>query len=292
MSEAPGAQRSQQRWGLLASAIRSKHSKSEEGSKRSFTSYNILKVEPLDSEESEASGSSSWRLVSYKGASLAVRYLSPRLDLAQLVGFNNTGNVCVWPSEESLAVFCLSNKHLFQGSRVLELGGGMTCLAGCLLAVSDFSPHPAPREIHLTDGNPTSVSNLQLIVNRIKADAEKKPSICDDIEAFEYRWDVQAAHAELYDVIICADCLFFKETTASLAQSIYKMLNDNGKALIVAPNREGTFGYFKNLAMEYFTVEEVHQYSSEIVKAHESFINEPGYDPDIHFPKLLILRKK
>ena len=166
----------------------------------------------------------------------------------------------------------------------------MTCLAGCLLAVSDFSPQPRPSQIHLTDGNSASVANLELIVRRMK---EKTPSLCDDIKAFEYRWDIiDEAQEESYDVIISADCLFFKETSASLAQSIYRMLRPNGTALVVAPNREGTFGYFKTLALEYFNVEEVEQYSTEVVKAHESFIEEPGYDPDIHLPKLLILTKK
>ena len=182
---------------------------------------------------------------------------------------------------------------MLQGAKVLEVGGGMTCLAGCLLAVSDFSPHPRPSQIHLTDGNSASVANLELIVSRMKVAVEKNPSICDDIKAFEYRWDViDEAQEESYDVIISADCLFFKETSASLAQSIYRMLRPNGTALVVAPNREGTFGYFKTLALEYFNVEEVEQYSTEVVKAHESFIEEPGYDPDIHLPKLLILTKK
>ena len=182
---------------------------------------------------------------------------------------------------------------VFQGAKVLEVGGGMTCLAGCLLAVSEFSPHPGPSQIHLTDGNSASVANLELIVHRMKVRTEKTPSLCDDIKAFEYRWDItDEAQDETYDVIISADCLFFKETSASLAQSIYRMLRPNGTALIVAPNREGTFGYFKALALEYFNVEEVEHYSSEVVKAHESFIDEPGYDPDIHFPKLLILTKK
>jgi len=288
MTQKPAAQR----WSLLASAIKSKHSRSVQGSKRSFQSYNILRVEPLEGIEEEEDESCSWRLVSFKGASLAVRYLSTRLELTQLVGFNNTGNVCVWPSEESLAVYCLNNKHLFQGSRVLELGGGMTCLAGALLAVSDFSPHQSPRVIHLTDGNSASVANLEHIVDRIKAGAGDKKSNCDELKAFEYRWDVRGSHEEQYDVIICADCLFFKETSASLAQSIYRMLLPDGTALIVAPNREGTLGYFKNLAMEYFTVDEVDDYSSEVIKAHEYFLNDPAYDQDIHFPKLLILTKK
>ena len=115
MSEKPAAQR----WSILANAIKSKRSRSVEGggSKRSFQSYNLLKVSPLqEEEEEENTDDCRWRLVSYKGASLPVRYLSPRLELSQLVGFNNTGNVCVWPSEESLAVYCLNNKHLFQVS--------------------------------------------------------------------------------------------------------------------------------------------------------------------------------
>ena len=107
-----------------------------------------LSIVRLKSELLEKSGEHSWQKVSYGDASVDVRYLTPKLSLTQLVGFNNTGNVCVWPSEECLAVYCLQNRQIFRDKSVLELGGGMTSLAGLLVASA-----ADPRLVHLTDGN-------------------------------------------------------------------------------------------------------------------------------------------
>ena len=91
------------RWDILADVIKSKNCPPEaDGSKRCFQSYNILHMEPCEQEN-------GWKRVSYKDVSVRIRYLPAKLDLSQLVGFNNTGNVCVWPSEESLAIYCLNN---------------------------------------------------------------------------------------------------------------------------------------------------------------------------------------
>ena len=97
------------RWDILAEVIKTKNSQLDDGSKRSFQSYNIVKIEPCYDEEE-----SGWKRVSYKDVSVQVRYLSSKLELNQLVGFNNTGNICVWPSEESLAIYCINNLHAFQ----------------------------------------------------------------------------------------------------------------------------------------------------------------------------------
>ena len=174
-------------------------------------------------------------------------------------------------------------KLFSQDKHVLEMGGGMTCLAGCMLASSGVTV-----SCHLTDGNFNSVHNLEMIVDKFT-----KTQKCDGMKAFQLRWDEDIDQLESsYDVILCADCLFFKESLNSLASSIFTMLRAGGVALIAAPSREGTFDVFKSLAEERFSqVTEMLDYSSEVSKAHEACLAEPGYKPDIHYPKLMVLKK-
>jgi calmodulin-lysine N-methyltransferase len=73
-----------------------------------------------------------------------------------LIGFNNTGNITFWSSEAALAHFALENIDMFDRSFVLELGGGMFCLTGLMIA--KFSNAFA---VHLTDGNQSSLQNVK-----------------------------------------------------------------------------------------------------------------------------------
>lgn len=116
-----------------------------------------------------------------------------------MMGFNNTGNVCVWPSEEVLAHVCLLNKHLFEDKIVLELGGGMSnfaCLAIskickvhlCSIYVSIYVVciyfsivvamlslrHAQPRRIIATDGNIKSIDCFRMTSSRSSADIESR----------------------------------------------------------------------------------------------------------------------
>jgi len=83
------------------------------------------------------------------------------MKLQDLTGFNNTGNICVWPSEEVLGGFCLENLQLFDKKSVLELGAGMSGLAGLMVAQAC-----SPTEVVISDGNQNSVENLEFVVNQ------------------------------------------------------------------------------------------------------------------------------
>ena len=272
----PGEAR--KRWAILAKVIKSQESEEErrrgEGTKRSFHSYNLL---TWGLEEP-----GGWRKVSHASTEVEVRLASASSpSLTQLVGFNNTGNVCVWPSEECLAVYCLQQAKSWTGVRVLELGGGMTGLAGLLLSATGF-----PASVDLTDGNPASAVSLEQVVERRRA--EKGGS---KLSAFPLRWDeeeVVEARRGQYDLIISADCVFF---TSKLAQSMAALLAPGGRALVMAPAREGTLAAFQQEAFHHFTeVKEVERYNGLVWKAHEACLGMGDYAEDIHHPRLLDLR--
>ena len=269
----------QKRWDILAKVIKSKDCYTDvTGSKRSFQSYNIVKLEPL--EDGIEAGEAEWRTVSYREVSVPVRYLTPKLELSHLVGFNNTGNVCVWPSEECLGVYCLSERSKYEGLRVLELGGGMTAVAGLLLSATGL-----PANVTLTDGNEVSAESLRRVVERAKSQGGS------GLEAVQLRWDdageVEARRGS-FDLILSADCIFF---TSQLASAMATLLAPGGEALVMAPGREGTFDAFQAEAREHFgEVEEVEKYSAQVWKAHEACSGLQGYVEDIHYPRLLRCR--
>lgn len=73
-----------------------------------------------------------------------------------LIGFNNTGNITFWISEAALCHFAMENISIFENSWVLELGGGMFCLSGLMIA-----KYSSAFAVHLTDGNQSSLQNVK-----------------------------------------------------------------------------------------------------------------------------------
>ena len=127
------------RWGKLANVIVKKIAQKEAENGGSqldhdesfrFPAFEVIDIKPdiapdqyLDRLWFRVHATPDWHKSS---VDLKVCVRSQSMKLKDLTGFNNTGNVCVWPSEEVLAGYCLENSHLFKGMKVLELGAGMT----------------------------------------------------------------------------------------------------------------------------------------------------------------------
>lgn len=204
------------RWGILAKAIRSSgKQRSESGSVesesvRSFQSFEIFKI--------LAHG--DWHEYRHPllPAPLFVRIEKKPVQLSDMIGFNNTGNICVWPSEEILADYCLQNFQEFSGKSICEIGAGMTGLAALCVAIAAHSS-----SVLITDGNTASVENLRVCIERNSA------CLTTTVSASELAWTKDSFTfldpAQLFDIILCADCLFFLETHRGLVRLIRSLLN-------------------------------------------------------------------
>lgn len=280
---------------------------------RSFTSFNLLKVinlESIDSHTGEGTSAGSlWKRYSYGSSangkfeaysekspssegterspsnfevSAIIRHLPEKTSLEAMMGFNNTGNICVWPSEEVMAYYCLKNKELFQGKTICELGGGMTALAGIMIALSHL-----PSQVELTDGNSESVKNIRHI---IRENREAFGTTCVSAEQLVWNQDFLASKHPRFDYVICADCLFFVDLHSLLSQVIHKLLLPGGKVLLFNPSRNGTLERFVQTACGLFSVERFDKYDDVIWTKHKQFMaTNDKYKPDIHYPLLLTL---
>lgn len=212
-----------------------------------------------------------------------VRFYKGPIGLKEMIGFNNTGNVCLWPSEEIMTYFCIKNSAIFDDKSVCELGGGMTCLGGLMI-----SRCSQPNEVFLTDGNESSFENLEVICS----DNEFRCSV----ECCLLQWSKETNYGDLenrFDYIICADCLFFDDFREDLCATIWKLLKIDGTCLIFAPNRQNSFHKFVDMAKLHFECMIVHDYDMEVWERHlHEKENNPNYDEDIHYPLLLKLKKR
>lgn len=208
-----------------------------------------------------------------------------------LMGFNNTGNICIWPSEETLTYYVGANLNIFKDKTVLELGGGMSCLAGFVCA-----KYASPKRVTLTDGNKISVENVQasFYCNEFAC-----PVICDVLkwDQFKEKWDhfkEKWDHSdETFDVILCADCLFFDEARKDLVEALWSLLSGTGVGLIMAPKRGNTLDCFiKQCEEKGFRTREIVRYNEIVWNKHLELLENTEYDDNIHYPILIELTKK
>ena len=290
------------RWQILKNALlKRKQSFALEGiySVRRFSSFQLFQVSEKQEEPStnESTSDLHWLTYVYEGdggfrVSVDVCMVPDVFSFEEVVGFNNTGNVCVWPSEEVMSFYCLENVSAFSGKSVCELGGGMTCLACVMLAATGL-----PSEVLLTDGNEKSVENLARICGR------NAPVFHDThVQWCNLVWNVldfgekYSTYRNRYDIILCADCLFFTEVHQSLIDVINYLLKQEGCVYMFSPNRNNTHQQFCELAKKHFTtVKRIDSYHDIVQLKHKQFLlnltPKGTYDPDIHYPVCTVLMK-
>ncbi|KFB47725.1 hypothetical protein ZHAS_00015791 [Anopheles sinensis] len=265
------------RWKLLAKALR--HDSSEDDQ---LLKFNLIEADRAGDEKDE--NVYVYRL--YDRYRLKIRLIGPERPwtASELIGFNNTGNICVWPSEEALAYYILSRLAQFEGTRVLELGGGMTCLAGLVLA-----KYGQPAFVHVTDGNELSVENVRksLVLNKFNC----------TIKSSVLKWEQTGVLGpqpgdHRYQFILSADCLFFDESRSQLIDAIWMLLADEGVALITAPRRGHTLSQFLDECVARgFHYELLQCYNEAIWARHLELKLSEGYDENIHYPLLVKMYK-
>ncbi|XP_069394764.1 calmodulin-lysine N-methyltransferase isoform X1 [Paralichthys olivaceus] len=283
------------RWTLLRQVLRQSQADSPEvkqASVRRFATFNLFSRKRLVTQDPSDTSDDQWveyRSVYFPEYSALLRdNLGPLRVNEVLNSFDNTGNVCVWPSEEVMAHYCLQKRHTFRGA-VCELGGGMTCLAGLMVAIcADVE------EVLLSDGNEKSIQNVRRLVEKTRQAGKFGSS---HVSASVLRWDSESDISALeghFDIIMCADCLFLDQYRASLVDAIRRLLQPNGMALVLAPLRGETLRLFCQLAQQAgLCVSQHQQYDAQVWEVHLKMQREgkEAYDENIHYPLLLTLTK-
>ncbi|OTF73774.1 hypothetical protein BLA29_009490, partial [Euroglyphus maynei] len=115
-------------------------------------------------DDDEDAGATNIRDNNNQQLKLYIKLVHNRLKLKDLAGFDNSGNVRVWSSEEVMGYLLAHNRNVqarLQGRILCELGSGCSALAGLIAAQSGLAT-----EIYLTDGNERCVLNIEQIVQR------------------------------------------------------------------------------------------------------------------------------
>lgn len=261
---------------------------------RRFTCFSLFQRNPFivrfSSHDDNIQSSENWSVyrTSIDGHeySLVVHEMCQKFTPEKLIGFNNTGNICIWPSEEALAYYVLHHLSAFNQCRVLELGGGMTCMAGLFIA-----KYTKAQFVHLTDGNELSMQNANKMLAQNMSIDEMGKTVCSVL-----KWEtIDSAIVDddgQYDCILSADCLFFDSARPAFVNALWQFMKPTGIGLIMAPCRGDTLNTFLQQAKQIGFICHVRKcYNRTIWLKHLELLDTSVYDEDIHYPILIEVTK-
>lgn len=240
-----------------------------------------------------------------KNMNLQLKLVENRLTFQDLAGFDNSGNVRIWPCEELLAYLVTFGvlKDKMENKVVLEIGAGMTALAGLTLVYLN-----ACRRLYLTDGNRRCIKNIETIVDRNFeriVDPAKQCAIgskfvlAKDVHVQQLRWGIVSDYQHLrgkIEVIIGADILFVSNSHADLLNTIDTLLVEHvGSVFILSPSRGKTCRSWIDFVRSdgRFSINMFESFCSRFASIyHELYKQNPhGWNHDAYFPFLLVMTR-
>ncbi|CAB3994505.1 calmodulin-lysine N-methyltransferase [Paramuricea clavata] len=256
-----------ERWQLLRMFIKNRNLNVQHKRSHAFGLFTSCKITDLREEgfenfddRCEAKDDYEWLEYTcehFTSCRLAVRQRVRAVNWNDATGFDNTGNICVWPSEEILSYLCIKKSKDFSEKTVCELGAGMTGLAGMMVAIASDV-----QEVLITDGNMDGVTNLQEI-NK----ANKRRFGKSEVHIRQLRWDIKEDYKDFenyFDYVICADCLLYEQVHENLLDVMSALLKADGMVLIVSPRRGFSVEHFIENAQKWFACEYIENYDEFI----------------------------
>jgi hypothetical protein len=205
-------------------------------------------------------------------------------------GVDNTGQTRVWDSESALT-HCLLNEesklytalpilsNLTAATNVIELGVGMAGIAG--LALGKI----AQVHVLLTDGHPDAVDNNCINI--------RMNDLLGNVRCERMLWSTDVrVHQEEADLVLCSDCTHFQEHHAGLMITLANLLKRDCTAVLCQPPRAESLDRFLKLCDSMTSLWDITVVAEPILEClhHESLVD-PSYDPNLHYPKIVLLKK-
>lgn len=231
-------------------------------------------------------------------------------------GVDNTGNICVWDSEKTMAFSLLKLLAMNQlpwwpqstsqsPLHILELGAGMAGLAGLALA-RKLQERQLPFCLFLTDGHPQAVQNNRvhahmMMMQQSQSFENINTSMQQSMNCLVLPWSKDPPLGETHPppchVALVSDCTHFQEFHAHLFFTLAYGVRVSGYVYLCQPHRGKSLQRFLDVvqatandkvnplfSVEWLEIPELERKAKSAGQHHH-------YDPNIHYPRWIMLQK-